>query len=265
MSRLQKLERQIDQKLRKALRASSHNQAREPIEVRHAIVKEVMSRVDALPRGRFAFAYAQVKARVLMQSPERRRSYELLFVEADPLTREIISRFNEQKVEFPARFKVDVELVDSLPDDVSENGFDVSYGNPPSAPLSPETTPIRLTVLAGNADKPEYCFTRRRINIGRLAEVLDADMRVVRRNDLALKDDSTAENSTVSRAHAHMEFDPDTSQFRVFDDGSAHGTTVIRDGAGIPVPRGTSKGIVLRPGDEIVVGKARVRFERVEP
>lgn len=263
MSRLQKIERHIDQKLRKALRASSHNQAREPVEVRHAIVEEVMSRVDVLPRGRFAFAYQQVKARILMQSPERRRSYELVFMEADPLAREIISRFNEQKVEFPARFKVEVEFVDSLPDDVSENGFDISYGNPPSAPLSPDATPIRLTVLAGNADQPDYCFTRRRINIGRLAEVLDADMRVVRRNDLALKDDSA--NSSVSRAHAHIEFDPDASQFRVFDDGSAHGTTVIRDGAVIPVPRGTSKGIVLKAGDEIVVGKARVRFECAEP
>jgi hypothetical protein len=264
MSRLQKLERRIDQKLRQVLRPSSPDQTREPIEVRLAIVEEVLSRVDALPRGRLSFSYSQVKVRVLVHNPERRRSYELLFVEADPLTRDIKSRFEERKVEFPARLKVDVELVDSLPPDVSERGFDLSYSNLPSTPLSQNTVPIRLTVLAGNADSADYSFAKRRINIGRLAEVLDADMRTVRRNDLPFKDDSTTENSTVSRAHAHIEFDPDTSRFRIFDDGSAHGTTVIRDSRVTPVPRGTSKGIVLLPGDEVILGKVHIRIDYAE-
>jgi len=261
MSRLEKLEHRIDQKLRRVLRSSSSNQEREPIEVYRAILDEVTSRIDALPRGRLNFAYSRVSVRVLLTNSERRRSYELVLIEADPLTRDIKSRFEEKKVEYPTRFKVDVELVDSLPLDVSERGFDVSYSNSPASAAGPDTIRIQLTVLVGNAESNQYEFAKHRINIGRLAEVLDAEMRTLRRNDIALKDDSTAENSAVSRAHAHLEYDLDTNRFRLFDDGSAHGTTVIRDGSVIPVPQGNSKGILLQPFDEIILGNVRIRFQ----
>jgi hypothetical protein len=265
VSRLQKLERRIDQKLRQVLRSSSPDETREPLEVRRAILDEIASRTDTLARGKLSFGYSQVHVRVLVPEPERRRSYELMFLEADSLTRDIKSDFAERKVEFPTRLKVEVELVDRLPPGVSDRGFDVSYSSPQASPLLPDTIPIRLTVLVGNAEKNEYCFTKQRINLGRLAEVVDSDLRTVRRNDLPLNDDSTAANSTVSRAHAHIEFHPEEARFRLFDDGSAHGTTVIRDGSVIPVPQGTSKGVVLQPGDEIILGKVRIRFEYANP
>jgi FHA domain len=261
MSRLHKLERRIDQKLREVLRSSSPDDAPEPLEVRRALLDEIASRTDTLARGKLSFGYSQVNVRVLLPEPERRRSYELMFLEANSLTRDIKSDFEERKVEFPGRLKVEVELVDSLPVGVSDRGFDVSYSNPLSSPLSLNTIPIWLTVLIGNAEKNQYCFTKQRINLGRMAEVLDSDLRAVRRNDLPLNDDSTAANSTVSRAHAHLEFHPDESRFRLFDDGSAHGTTVVRDGSVILVPHGTSKGVLLQPGDEIILGKVRIRFE----
>ena len=89
-------------------------------------------------------------------------------------------------------------------------------------------------------------------------------MRTVRRNDIALKDDSSMENSSVSRAHAHLEYDPEANRFRLFDDGSARGTTVIRDGSVIPVPKGNSKGIILQEGDEIALAMVRIRFQYAE-
>jgi hypothetical protein len=261
MSRLRKLERQIDEKLRRVLRSSSSEDAPEPLEVRRAILDEVASRTDTLARGKLSFGYALVQVRVLVPEPARRRSYELMFLEADSLTRDIKSDFQERKIEFPPRIKVEVELVESLPPGVSDRGFDVSYNNPPSSVRSQETVQVRLTVLAGNAEQNEYIITKPRINLGRMAEVLDSDLRTVRRNDLPFNDDSTAVNSTVSRAHAHIDFDPDGSRFRIFDDGSAHGTTMLRDGSVVPVPQGASKGVVLQPGDEIILGKARIRFE----
>ena len=261
MSRLEKLEHRIDQKLRQVLRSSSPNQQREPIEVYRAILDEVTSRLDALPRGSLNFAYSRVSVRVLLPNAERRRSYELVLIEADPLARDIKNYFEQNKVEYPTRLKVDVELVDSLPLDVSERGFDITYSNSPASAASPDPSRIQLTVLAGNAERNQYEFVKRRINIGRLAEVLDADMRTVRRNDVALIDDSTVENSTVSRSHAHLEYDPDDDRFRLFDDGSARGTSVIKDGSVVPVPQGNSKGILLQQGDEIVLGKVRIRFE----
>lgn len=261
MSRVQKLEHRIDQKLRQMLRSSSPDQALEPIELYRAILDEVTSRIDAMPRGRRIFAYSRVSVRVLLPNPERRRSYELVFTEADPLTRDIKARFEENRVEYPTSFKVETELTDHLPLDVSERGFEVAYSNPPAAAPRSDTIPIRLTILVGNAEKDKYELAKRRINIGRLAEVLDSDMRTVRRNDIALKDDSSVENSTVSRAHAHLEYDPDANRFRLFDDGSARGTTVMREGSLIPVPRGKSKGVLLQPDDEICLALVRIRFE----
>jgi len=264
MSRVQKLEHRIDQKLRQLLRSSSSDQVREPIELYRIILDEIISRVDPLPRGRLGFVYSLVNVRLLLPNPERRRSYELVFIEADPLTRDIRSYFEENKVEYPARFKVDVDLVDSLPPDVNERGFDIAYSDPPAPAPGLNTPRTQLTILVGNADKTQYDFAKHRINIGRLAEVLDSDMRTVRRNDIALKDDSSIENSTVSRAHAHLEYDPEANRFRLFDDGSARGTTVIRDGSVIPVPKGNSKGIILQEGDEIVLAMVRIRFQYAE-
>lgn len=264
MSRIQKLEHRIDRKLRQMLRSSSPEQAREPIELYRAILDEVMSRVDALPRGRRSFVYSLVSVRVLVPDPERRRSDELMFTEAGALQRDIKSQFEENGVDYPSRFHVDVELVDSLPVDVSERGYDVAYSNVPAQAPVAAAIRIELTVLTGNADKIQYDFTKLRINIGRLAEVLDSDMRIVRRNDVAFKDDSTTENSTVSRSHAHLEYDAEVNRYRVFDDGSARGTAVIRDGSVIPVPRGNSKGILLLAGDEINLGMVRIGFEQAK-
>ena len=261
MSRVHKLEHRIDQKLRQMLRSSSPNQAREPIELYRAILDEVTSRIDSVPRGRLIFAYSCVSVRVLLPNPERRRSYELVFTEADPLTRDVKTYFEENRVEYPASLKVDVELTENLPLDVSERGFEIAYSNAPSAAPGLDAIPIRLTILVGNAETDKYELAKHRINFGRLAEVLDSDMRTVRRNDVALKDDSGVENSTVSRAHAHLEYDPDANRFRLFDDGSARGTTVLREGSVIPVPRGKSKGVLLQPGDEISLAMVRIRFE----
>ena len=177
------------------------------------------------------------------------------------LTRDIKSYFEENKVEYPAHFKVDVDLVDSLPPDVNERGFDIAYSDPPAPAPGLNTPRTQLTILVGNADKKQYDFAKQRINIGRLAEVLDSDMRTVRRNDIALKDDSSIENSTVSRAHAHLEYDPEANRFRLFDDGSARGTTVIRDGPVIPVPKGNSKGIFSKRATKSFWEWFRIRFQ----
>ena len=120
-------------------------------------------------------------------------------------------------------------------------------------------------MIAGSAEQLQLCLKKKRINLGRLVEVIDAEGRLTRKNDVAFRDDSQAPNPSVSRAHAHIEFDPERAVFRLFDDRSAHGTTVIRDGSVIPVPQGPSKWLALRHGDEIVLGQASLRFEEAVP
>ena len=261
MSGLHDLERRIDEKLRGMLRSSSPDQKRELLEIHRALLDDVTAHVDRLPRGKLAFPHTQLEVRILLSDPALRRSYEVVFVEADALARDIRLRLEDQRVELPARFVVKVEFVTELPADVAGRGFDVHYGSIPTRQSSEEGIEVRLTVIAGTAEQQELCLKKKRINLGRLVEVIDADGRLTRKNDVAFRDDAPAPNPSVSRAHAHIEFDPEKSLFRVFDDRSAHGTTVLRDGSVISVPQGLSKGVALQHGDEIVLGQARLRFE----
>ena len=261
MSRLHDLERRIDETLRAMLRSSSPDQKRELLEIHRALLDDVAAHVDTLRRGKRVFPYTQLKVQILLPDPALRRAYELVFVEGDALARDIHLRLEDHRVERPAHLAVQVELAPELPPDVAARGFDVHYGSIPATQPSGEIAEVRLTVMAGSAEQQQLCLKKKRINLGRLVEIIDADGRLTRKNDVAFRDDGHAPNPSVSRAHAHIDFDPEMAVFRLFDDRSAHGTTVIRDGSVIPVPQGPSKGVALRHGDEIVLGQASLRFE----
>ena len=83
--------------------------------------------------------------------------------------------------------------------------------------------------------------------------MLDDRRRPVRRNDVVL------DHGTVSRAHAHLELID--GEFRLFDDGSSYGTSVLHEGALSEAPRPGTRGLRLWPGDEIYFGQVRVQFE----
>jgi hypothetical protein len=51
-------------------------------------------------------------------------------------------------------------------------------------------------------------------------------------------------------------------EYRICDDESEYGTRVFRDGRSIEAPAGNRRGELLRPGDEIYLGRACLRFER---
>lgn len=262
MSRLHDFERLIDGKLRSLFRGSPpQGEKLELIEVHRAILDDVTAHIESLPRGRRTFAFPHITVQVLMTDPARRRSYEVAFVEGNSLSKDISARIADEQAEIPERFRADVELVETLPPDVAPRGFDILYKGSEAPRQTGAVPSLWMKVLHGKAERTEYTFRRNRINIGRLTDVLDAQQRLLRRNDVAFLETSDSPNTTVSRTHAHIEFDVASQQFRLFDDRSAQGTTVIRDGNILTVPRGASKGIQLRPGDEIVVGQARLSFD----
>ena len=122
---------------------------------------------------------------------------------------------------------------------------------------------IELVVTRGTAERRTYSMKSARIDLGRRAEVRDSRQRLIRANQVAFLDDEDAANQSVSRCHAHIAYDPLTSGYRVHDDGSIHGTAVIRAGKSVEVARG-SRGVRLKSGDELVLGQARVRVRVVE-
>ena len=102
----------------------------------------------------------------------------------------------------------------------------------------PASVRLKLTVVKGAAEQRSYAFTTGRIDIGRRSDVVDQRQRLIRTNHVAFSEDGPDENRTVSRRHAHIEFSEQDRCYRLWDDRSAHGTTIIRHGRAIRVPAG---------------------------
>jgi hypothetical protein len=114
--------------------------------------------------------------------------------------------------------------------ETGEGPFDIEYSNaapPAPAPLAT----ARLVVVKGKANATEYLLDKARMNLGRLAEITDADHRVTRRNDVVFEEGADEANGTVSRRHAHIRLED--GEYRLCDDGSEFGTRVFRDGRSI--------------------------------
>ena len=80
----------------------------------------------------------------------------------------------------------------------------------------PGQRPARLVVSAGQANTEELDLTKARTNIGREVDVY-RQKGLHRRNDLAFVED-TEINRTVSREHAHIQYDRATGEHRLFSD-----------------------------------------------
>jgi pSer/pThr/pTyr-binding forkhead associated (FHA) protein len=122
-----------------------------------------------------------------------------------------------------------------------------------------------LTVIDGTANLAALPLKKSRINIGRTENVYRAEG-PSRRNDLAFSED-TEINRTVSREHAHILLDKTSGEHRIFNDrwykqAANCGLWILRDGLSQPVHRG-ARGVALKDGDEIHIGRAVVRFEVV--
>ena len=126
------------------------------------------------------------------------------------------------------------------------------------APAVQEPPRIKLSVAKGAGEQRAYTFCGGRIDLGRRAEVVDQRQRLIRTNHVVFTEDGPEANQSVSRKHAHVEWNAADRCYRLHDDRSAHGTTIVRGGRTIKVPAG-ARGTKLENGDEIVLGHARLR------
>jgi hypothetical protein len=263
MSLFRDIEKRIDGQLRKMFASESATaQGRELIEIQRAILDEVEDRAQLLPRARRRFPYNDLTVRIAAVEPDRRSAIALVFVEGDALQNEIVTYLGGEDIEVPSDLQVQVEALEDPPAEIAAKGFHISYST--REPRRAESKPnqaVRFTVLHGSAAQASYEIARSRIQLGRLSEVLDDRRRPVRRNDIAFLESSDKPNSTISRAHAHIEYELSTGEYRLFDDGSTYGTSVVHDGRLINVPAAGGRGVRIDSGDEIYLGQARVLFE----
>ena len=271
MSIFRDLEKRIDERLRKLFAAEDASaQGRELIEIQRAILEEIEDRAQLLPRARRRFGYDNLTIRIVAADEDREAAVRMVFAEGDALRTAILDHLRSEDIETPADLDVTVEPIADAPAEVAVKGFHIVYAMREAAPVAASAAAkaigrpsVRFTVVHGDAEQQVYELTRSRIHLGRLREVLDERRRPVRRNDVVFNESPEKPNSTVSRAHAHIEFDEGSREFRLFDDGSAYGTSVVHEGRLVNVPPAGSRGQRITTGDEVYLGQARVLFEVV--
>jgi hypothetical protein len=239
--------------------------SREPIEIVHAIVETVLEEVQPSGRGRRVFPFNSIAVTILATSRDARARIEAVIADGPPLRDRIAARLAS------AGCTVDALDVNVTYESKPRRGwrhpdFHLDFTRvsrvavPPQTP-QPESKSVRieLTVLHGTAERRTYALAAStRIDMGRCTEVRDSHHRLIRTNHVAFVEKAGDVNQTISRRHAHISYDPASKHHRLHDDGSEHGTSIVRNGRTIPVPRG-ARGVRLESGDEIVLGDARLK------
>jgi pSer/pThr/pTyr-binding forkhead associated (FHA) protein len=260
LAKAHRLESTIAATIEGAARRTSAHAFREPLEIVHAIVEHAGREVQPAGRGRQVFPFNHVRVVALAPTARDRARLQVAFDGPPSLQERIASHLDAAGCVAPA-LTVHATFANKAGADWLAPEFTVAYSRVAQSTVHDPAVPrLELTVTQGVARQPTCTFEAngsQTIAIGRDDEVRDSRHHLIRTNDLVFEEGGGDINETVSRRHAHIEQDA-AGAFRLFDDGSAQGTTVIRKGRGIAVPRG-ARGTRLQSGDEIVLGRARVR------
>ena len=224
-----------------------------PSELLNGMAAEIERGITLAPDGPL-FPYnrisIEVKAENALRQDELRGA-----LPADRIAPVIIARLRRQ-CRVPDDLRVDVRVA------VDETAAAATYAithrtiaaRPPAAAVEPPTARLLRGDGQGRFTLREGVF-----NVGRSAEAHGRDGRLIRLNQIVL--DGEDDSRTVSRVHAriHGRRSADQLTFFVFDDGSRHGSTIVRDGRTHKVHRGAI-GVALKDGDEVYFGKVRLEF-----
>lgn len=179
------------------------------------------------------------------------------------LEQEVRQALRDGGIRFPDNLRVDVEPQPGLPK-AGEAWLVVQTASQEITDAGKKPAG-KLIIREGQANTTEMRLDRSRTNIGRVVDVYREEG-IFRRNDLVFEAD-TEINRSVSREHAHIQYDRSSGEYRLFNDRwyerGPHGDCaiwIVRDGMSQEVHR-TSRGTKLEPGDEIHFGKAVAVFE----
>lgn len=231
-----------------------------PLEICRAALDEIEGRMQPIGRGQRIFPYTRLVVRVRQMNGER-AALEAAFANFDARLRE---RLGELRCQPPAALEAKVVLLKKAPSDWPPSRLfliDYQTHSETAAPgqKAPVALPVHITVMKGAASRRAYSFTDPVISIGRTADPTDETGRV-RRNRVAFLDTTDGITETVGRAHAHIRFDPRLREYRLFDDGSSNGTSIVRNGSTIRVMPRDPRGVRVCSGDEVQIGRAVIRI-----
>jgi hypothetical protein len=255
--------RTLERRLTTAVEQAAHTIAGEaeatPLELVDQACDEIARHVQPSGRGRYAFPFNAVTIAFLAPAPARQAHFEGLCAGPPSIEERVLTRLASAGC---GALDLDVDVVfTAAPEPAwTRPAFHVALARvAPGARTGREPSlHLTLEVAHGTGTQSIYTFTSLPVMIGRGVEVRDSRHQLLRVNHVAFTENGGDVNQSVSRRQARIEWDPQTGRPRLIDDNSAQGTSVIRNGRGIAVPRG-SRGLGLKSGDELVLGQARLK------
>ena len=260
-----KLEQRISRSVDAAVGEFVGQSGTTPIEILHAVLDRAEAEIQDIGRGRRVFPFNRVRVHMIAAPGDRKLRARCAAAADGPpsLAQRLAERLRSAGCAVEG---VDVEIVfvrrrgAAWPDADFHIEFDRAEtpARVPEQRTGHEGDRLRLSVVKGSAGQRNYAFGKGRIDMGRSVEIIDQRQRLVRTNHVAFGEEGPDANRTVSRRHAHIEYSGTDRCYRIWDDRSAHGTSIIREGRTIKVPAG-ARGIKLQPNDEIALGHARLK------
>lgn len=236
----------------------------EPLELRRDILDAVERAAEPHKRH---FAFNQLVVHVVAADDQTRRLYEAaLEAPGEPLREAVMRRLADARIALRSGLNIAWKLHRTPPQRLADqfDGTDVYI----ELRRRKAYTSATLIVLRGKARRDRYKIkSGTTTTLGRLAEVIDEKGRLVRRNTVAfqdyegerLSDELEQIHKTVSRVHASIRYDDADAVFRLYDDQSTWGTSVVREDYQMPIPV-KQQPVPLQDGDLIYLGKACLRF-----
>jgi hypothetical protein len=246
--------------------AMAPKDAPELAEIRLAVLDHILKKGHPAG-GKIVFPYNLVRIHVRGAAGDESVFLQSAFLKSY-FEQEIRKSLKRSNYRFPDDLEVEFSTSGELPGD-GEPWFRVETECRPArgpAAVAPRRT-ARLVVTRGTATQQEILLNKERTNIGRTVEVYRAQG-PSRRNSLAFTEENEI-NCTVSREHAHVVHFKKTGEYRLYNDrvyklekkqAGNCGLWIIRDGLSQEVHR-NARGVKLKPGDEIQLGRALIRFE----
>jgi hypothetical protein len=257
--RAREFESRLTETVERASQRLTQSVQREPLEVAHAVVDVVEKHAYVSGRGRRMFVANDVRVTVAAPTREAREQFAAVFDGAMSLRERVAERL--EGLGCPVEdLVVSVSYAAQPRPGWLAPDFHVTFHR--NEPRPQRVTPavpvvaIELHVRHGAAEQEAYRLSQGRVDIGRCRDVRDARQRLLRANHVVFADAGDPVNQSVSRQHAHIAVEG-AGDVRLYDDGSVHGTSIVRSGHTIPVPSGT-RGVRLRNGDAILLGDARL-------
>ncbi len=267
LSKAKRLETRIARAFDHAANRVGGSEALQPLEIVHRILHAVDGYVEPAGRGTAMFPFNRIRVILLATGRHERARLDAIVKGRPSLNERIAKRLRASACE-PLDLSVNVVYAAVRTEGWLHPQFHIEFDRVAhAARVSPAPDlngpGLELSVTKGAAEKRHYALRAARIDLGRRAEVRNNRQRLIRTNHVAFVDDEDATNQSVSRCHAHITFDAATSSYRIHDDGSAHGTAVLRGGRSIDVSRG-ARGVRLLAGDELLLGEARIKVKIAE-